>query len=164
MPSGLPESQIVFFRYRSPQAKAKPRLSIEPRLCCIPVWAARLFHDHRPVGAAAVLSVEAETARALAINYRLIRNTPIRLGILSTIGHTWFSRLLAGFQRQFDSVEVTVQEGRNVDISRRLRDGELDLAVLNPLENGADFTLAHLYSERYVGAGHPLPTSNTVTA
>jgi DNA-binding transcriptional LysR family regulator len=110
---------------------------------------------------------EAETARALAVNYRLIRNTPIRLGILSTIGHTWFSRLLAGFQGQFDSVEVTVQEGRNVDISRRLRDGELDLAVLNPLEKfSADFTLMHLYSERYVvavAAGHPLATSNTVT-
>jgi DNA-binding transcriptional LysR family regulator len=110
---------------------------------------------------------EAETARALAVNFRLIRNAPIRLGVLSTIGHVRLSRLLAGFQRDFDTVEVTVEEGGIADISRRLRDGELDLAVLNPLERfSADFTLVPLYAERYVvivPAEHRLAASNSIT-
>ncbi|HUB96959.1 MAG TPA: LysR substrate-binding domain-containing protein [Stellaceae bacterium] len=109
---------------------------------------------------------EAETARALAINFRLVRNAPIRLGVLSTIGHVRLSRLLGDFQRDFESIEVTVQEGSLVDISRRLRDGELDLAVLNPQEQfGADFTLIPLYSERYVvivAAEHRLAASSTI--
>lgn len=112
------------------------------------------------------ISDEAETARALAVNFRLIRNAPIRLGVLSTIGHVRLSQLLAGFQRDFDSVEVTVQEGGIADISRRLRDGELDLAVLNPLEKfSSDFTLIPLYKERYVvivAAEHRLAASSGI--
>lgn len=109
---------------------------------------------------------EAETARTLAVNFRLIRNAPIRLGVMSTIGHVRLSRLLAEFQRDFDSVEVTVQEGGIIDISRRLRDGELDLAVINPLEQfSSDFTVTPLYSERYVvilAAEHRLAASSTI--
>src|SRR5436309_2571965 len=67
---------------------------------------------------------EAETARALATNFRLIRNAPIRLGVLSTIGHVRLSHFLAEFQRDFETVEVTVQEDAIADLSRRLRDGE----------------------------------------
>jgi DNA-binding transcriptional LysR family regulator len=109
---------------------------------------------------------EAETARALAMNFRLVRNAPIRLGVLSTIGHVRLSRLLADFQRDFDGVEVTVQEGSIADISQRLRDGKLDLAVLNPLEPfSADFTLMPLYAERYVvilAAEHRLAASSAI--
>jgi len=109
---------------------------------------------------------EAETARALAADFRLIRNAPIRLGVLSTIGHVRLSRLLADFQRDFDSVEVTVQEGGIADISRRLRDGDLDVAVLNPLEDfSAEFALIPLYKERYVvivAAEHRLAASKGI--
>lgn len=94
---------------------------------------------------------EAETAQALATNFRLIRNAPIRLGVLSTIGHVRLARFLGTFQRDFDTIEVTVQEGDIADISRRLRDGEVDLAVINPLERFcADFATTQLYAERYV--------------
>jgi DNA-binding transcriptional LysR family regulator len=94
---------------------------------------------------------ETETARAVATNFRLIRNAPIRLGVLSTIGHVRLSRFLAGFQKDFEGVEVTVQEGGIAEISRRLRDNELDGAVINPLEKFcSDFTTVPLYGERYV--------------
>jgi DNA-binding transcriptional LysR family regulator len=94
---------------------------------------------------------EAETTRAVATNFRLIRNAPIRLGVLSTVGHVRLSRFLAQFQRDYDGVEVTVQEGDIADISRRLKDGEIEIAVLNPVERYcAAFTTAPLYSERYV--------------
>src|SRR5207253_6750856 len=59
---------------------------------------------------------EAETARTVATNFRLIRNAPIRLGVLSTIGHVRLSQFLAEFQRVFEKLEVTVQEGDIADI------------------------------------------------
>jgi DNA-binding transcriptional LysR family regulator len=110
---------------------------------------------------------EAETARAVATNFRLIRNAPIKLGVLSTIGHVRLSRFLAGFQRDFEGVEVTVQEGGLAEISRRLRDGELDAAVLNPLDQYCqDFATLPLYAERYVvivPPEHHLAATNGVT-
>jgi len=109
---------------------------------------------------------EAETARTVATNFRLIRNAPVRLGVLSTIGHVRLSRFLAEFQRDFDSVEVTVQEGDIADISRRLSDGELELAVLNPVDKYcANFATIPLYSERYVvivPAEHRLASVNGI--
>ena len=110
---------------------------------------------------------EAETARTVATNFRLIRSAPIRLGVLSTIGHVRLSRFLAGFQTDFDGVEVTVQEGGIGEISRRLRDGELDIAVINPLEKFCDdFNSVQLYAERYVvivPPEHRLAAANGVT-
>jgi DNA-binding transcriptional LysR family regulator len=109
---------------------------------------------------------EAETARTVATNFRLIRNAPIRLGVLSTVGHVRLSRFLAEFQSDYDSVEVTVQEGDIADISRRLRDGEIEIAVLNPVERYcAGFTAVPLYSERYVvilPAEHRLAAANGI--
>jgi DNA-binding transcriptional LysR family regulator len=109
---------------------------------------------------------EAETARTVATNFRLIRNAPIRLGVLSTVGHVRLSRFLAEFQSDYDSVEVTVQEGDIADISRRLRDGEIEIAVLNAVERYcAGFTAVPLYSERYVvilPAEHRLAAANGI--
>jgi DNA-binding transcriptional LysR family regulator len=94
---------------------------------------------------------EAETAQALAANYRLLNKVPIRLGILSTVGHVRISRFLARFQSSFNGVEVAVEEGSAGSLVARLRDGELDLAMLNPIEALDDSLHAlPLYSERYV--------------
>jgi DNA-binding transcriptional LysR family regulator len=110
---------------------------------------------------------EAETARTVATNFRLIRSAPIRLGVLSTIGHVRLSRFLAEFQSNFEKLEVTVQEGDIADISRRLRDGEIEVAVINPLEKYCrDFTTLPLYAERYVviiPPEHRLASANGVT-
>lgn len=109
---------------------------------------------------------EAETTRTVAANFRLLRNSPIRIGVLSTIGHVRLSRFLATFQRDYDGVEVTVQEGSIADICKRLRDGEFELAVVNHLEAYcAGFSVIPLYTERYVvivPAEHRLATANIV--
>lgn len=112
------------------------------------------------------IASEAETTKTVAANFRLLRNSPIRIGVLSTIGHVRVSRFLAGFQRDYDGVEVTVQEGGIADISKRLRDGELELAVINPLEpHCTGFSTIPLYTERYiviVPAEHPLASANAI--
>lgn len=109
---------------------------------------------------------EAETARALAANYRLLNQVPIRLGILSTVGHMRMARFLGDFQKEFDGVELAVEEDSAADLLTRLRDGELDLAVLNPMEALDEGMHAiQLYSERYVvimPPGHRLGSANAV--
>ena len=94
---------------------------------------------------------EASAAQEMAANFRLLNKAPIRLGVLSTIGHVRLSRFLAQFHKDFDGVEVAVEEGRPADLAARLSDGELDLAILNPREGiGPDVHALPLYSERYV--------------
>lgn len=94
---------------------------------------------------------EAEMAKSLAQNFRLLNQVPVRLGVMSTIGHIRFSRFLTKFQREFEGVEVAVSEAPIADLKRQLQAGELDLAVLNPKDGlGEEFHAHELYTERYV--------------
>lgn len=94
---------------------------------------------------------EAENTRSLAQNFRLLNKVPIRIGIMSTIGHVRFSRFLSDFQKSFDGVEVAVSETDIGELRYKLDEGEIDLAVMNPLDGLGDDYHAHtLYTERYV--------------
>lgn len=94
---------------------------------------------------------EAQVARSLADNFRLLVQVPVRIGIMSTVGHVRFSRFLADFQREFDGVEVAVTECGITELKQRLSEGDLDLAVLNPLDGlGDGFHVRDLYTERYL--------------
>lgn len=94
---------------------------------------------------------EAEAARTLADNFRLLNEVPIRLGLMSTIGPARLARLLAHFQKTYAGVEVAVSEGGVADLKARLDTGDLDLAVLNPMDGlGDGFNAYPLYTERYV--------------
>lgn len=94
---------------------------------------------------------EAETTRSLAENFRLLNRVPIRIGVMSTIGHVRLSRFLADFQRSYDGVEVAVCEKGVRDLKVCLDKGEIDVAVLNPLDGLGDGFHAHtLYTEKYV--------------
>ena len=94
---------------------------------------------------------ETEATRTLADNFRLLDQVPIRLGVMSTVGHLKLSRFLARFQRDFHGVDLEVSEAKLGDLKNRLENGELDLAVLNPLDGLGDFfRVQELYKERYV--------------
>lgn len=109
---------------------------------------------------------QTRTTRMLADNFRLLRNAPLRLGIVPTVGQARFASLLAQFQHDHDGVEVTVSEAAVDELKRRLLADELDLAVLNPLDGlGDDFTVGDLYSEQYVVVfppNHPLAGQQAV--
>jgi DNA-binding transcriptional LysR family regulator len=94
---------------------------------------------------------EAEVTKTLAVNFKLLNQVPIRLGVMSTVGHGRLSRFLAEFQQDFAGIEVAVSEAGGTALGTKLQDGELDLAVLNPRELAADaFEVYELYRERYV--------------
>ena len=94
---------------------------------------------------------ETEVAQSLAENFRLLNKVPVRLGVLSTIGHLRLARFLSRFHRDFSGIEIAVSEGPLSELRKKLDDGELDLAVLNTLDGVADdLNVQKLYSEKYV--------------
>jgi DNA-binding transcriptional LysR family regulator len=94
---------------------------------------------------------ETEATRTLADNFRLLRNVPVRLGVMSTIGPVRLSRFLAKFQTDYRGVEVAVTEASAESLKSQLESAELDLAVLNAMDDHRDsFTVHELYRERYV--------------
>ncbi len=94
---------------------------------------------------------EADITQALADNYRLLDKVPLRLGVMSTVGHVRLSRFLARFQKDHEGVEVSVNEAPISELKQKLEEGEIDLAVLNPLEGlGDNFHVHDLYRERYI--------------
>ena len=109
---------------------------------------------------------EAETTRSLAENFRLLNRTPIRIGVMSTIGHVRLSRFLAEFQNSYDGVEVAVTEDDLASLKTSLDDGEIDLAILNPLSGlGDGFHSQMLYTEKYeviIPPGHRRGAMNAI--
>jgi DNA-binding transcriptional LysR family regulator len=94
---------------------------------------------------------EAEATKSLADNFRLLNQVPIRLGVMSTIGHVKLARFLSKFQLEHRGVELEVSEAGAHDLQVGLENGQLDLAVLNPLDGlGTSLRVHSLYSERYV--------------
>jgi DNA-binding transcriptional LysR family regulator len=94
---------------------------------------------------------EADAARTLAENYRLLDKPPLRLGVLSTIGHVRLARFLARLESAHAGIELAVSEGSLAHLREELGAGRLDAAILTATEDLADvLRLQQLYEERYV--------------
>ena len=109
---------------------------------------------------------QAERAKAIAQEHRLLDKVPVRLGVLGTIGPVGIARYLAAFQSDFEGVEVEVTEAPVPELLNRLGQGRLDLAIVNPCDGVPESFHAHpLYSEKYVAVlppGDPLAARNNV--
>ncbi|MCP5088069.1 MAG: LysR family transcriptional regulator [Rhodobacteraceae bacterium] len=112
------------------------------------------------------IMAESEAAKTLAENFHLLKEVPVRLGVMSTVGHVRLSRFLAKYQKDFDGVEVAVSEASLEELKQRLEDGDLDLAILNPRDGlGEGFNVIDLYEERYIviiPPGHSLAGQNAI--
>lgn len=94
---------------------------------------------------------EAQVARTLAESFRLLDQVPVRVGIMSTVGHVRLSRFLAKFQKEYEGIEIAVTEASVADLKADLDDGKIDIAVLNAMDNlGEAYHVHDLYEERYV--------------
>lgn len=101
----------------------------------------------------------AEAAKSMADNYRLLDKVPIRLGVMSTVGHVRLSRFISQFEKDHDGVELSVSEQSLEQLKDNLEAGELDLAILNPMDRagGGLSSTAALYGTLCgrVSAGAP---------
>lgn len=109
---------------------------------------------------------QAERAKSIAREYRLLDKVPVRLGVLGTIGSVRIAHYLAAFQSDFEGVEVEVSEAPVPELLNRLDEGRLDLAIVNPCDGVPESFHAYpLYSEQYVAVlppGDPLENHNSV--
>lgn len=94
---------------------------------------------------------EAELAQGLAQNFRLLNKVPVRLGVMSSIGHVRLAQFLAQFEQNHEGVELTVSEDALSELTAKLQQGEVDVAILNGMVDlGETVHLHDLYVERYV--------------
>lgn len=94
---------------------------------------------------------EADAAKLLAQNFRLLEKQPVRLGVLSTIGHIRLARFLARFEKSHAGVELSVSEAPAADLQERLEADQLDLAIMTgSAVTSPRLRQSQIYTERYV--------------
>jgi len=94
---------------------------------------------------------EAAATQILAQNFRLLEKVPLRLGVLSTIGHVRLARFLAQFEKSNAGLELSVSEAGASELKDKLSESEIDVAFMTVTEDLEDeFRKRELYAERYV--------------
>jgi|SRR5580658_550174 LysR family hydrogen peroxide-inducible transcriptional activator len=104
--------------------------------------------------------MRAEAVKSTARLYLKEVHTPIRLGVMCTIGPGRFISLLSRFRHEHPDIELTLIEVMPNRLHRMLIDGEVDVAIITR-PGDADFRLdfVPLFGERYCGVlpiGHRL--------
>lgn len=108
-----------------------------------------------------------QTAREIARNFTLLRQVPLRIGVMSTIGPVRVSRFFRLFRQNNPGVELTVHDAVLPALLHDLERGELDLVLVSaPQGLGDTFRSEPLYRERYVAVfppGHRFERLNAIT-
>lgn len=109
---------------------------------------------------------ELESARTTAHQFLKLKEAPINLGLMCTVGPIRFAGFLAKFRHDHPGIQLTLLENMPEKLLELLAEGKLDLAVLaQPNPPGDRFDALPLYSERYVVAfppGHRFGSQNGV--
>lgn len=112
------------------------------------------------------LHQESESIRTIADNHRLLRNVPLRIGVLCTIGPIWLTRYLETFRRAAPAVELEIQVLPHESLVRRLEEAALEVIVSNVGTMTHDWAVVkEIYQERYMVAlppDHPLAAQDAV--
>jgi len=97
------------------------------------------------------LAGEQDAALTVAKNFKLLKQAPLRVGILPTIGPARIGRFLGVFRDDNPGVELAVSEGSTNTLAKQLERAELDVALANGIGGFGDpFRAEQLYNERYV--------------
>jgi DNA-binding transcriptional LysR family regulator len=108
----------------------------------------------------------AEAARAAADEFRLLRQAPLQVGVMTTIGPGRLAGLLARFKADHSGVELGVCEGTLIDLTQKLEAGQLDLCILHaPGGYSPAMRTTALYNERYMvicPPGHAFEKADTI--
>jgi len=108
-----------------------------------------------------------QTAREIARNFTLLRQAPLRVGVMTTIGPVRISQFLRRFHQSNPGVELTVRDASLQPLLHELENGELDVAVVSAPDGLDDtFRSEHLYRERYVVVfppGHRFERMSAIT-
>jgi len=94
---------------------------------------------------------EIQLAEVAAQGYRLLDRAPLKIGIMSTIGPIRIGNCLASFQKKNRGIDLEVHEGSLDELDHKLREDELDMAILSsPKGFDENYRPQLIYSERYL--------------
>jgi DNA-binding transcriptional LysR family regulator len=102
---------------------------------------------------------ETRVVEDVARKFRLLRQAPLKVGAMPTIGPAQLAPLFQRYRGENRGVDLTVHEAPLAQLLRELEAGELDLALVSaPDRLGDVFRTQTLYREDYVvifPPGHP---------
>jgi DNA-binding transcriptional LysR family regulator len=108
-----------------------------------------------------------DSALEVARNFRLLRATPLRIGVTPTIGPAYITPRLAAFRGDCPGIELAVGEMPVDTLLRQLEANELDVGIASVSQRLPDaFRSERLFEERYVVAfaiGHRFASCAEVT-
>jgi DNA-binding transcriptional LysR family regulator len=108
------------------------------------------------------LATESRSINLAADNFRRLKQVPLRIGVLATIGPAALAGYLAAFRGRAPGVELELHVGAHHELMRRLEEFEIDVLLSNALGAAPEWAVVvPLYEERYVvllPPGHPLRT------
>ncbi|WP_437967931.1 LysR family transcriptional regulator [Sorangium sp. So ce260] len=94
---------------------------------------------------------ETQAVQVIADNHRRLKQVPLRVGVLCTIGPARLVRALAAFRGEEPGVELEISVAMQAEILRRLEEAEVDVIITNLGVAVPDWcVVTPLYDERYV--------------
>jgi DNA-binding transcriptional LysR family regulator len=99
---------------------------------------------------------QSEQARTTAQSFLQLRDAPLRLGVMCTIGPVRFVSFLSRFGADHPGIEVSLTESIPDELINMLMEGALDVAITTaPEEPNPRLDFRTLYEERFVVAFPP---------
>jgi DNA-binding transcriptional LysR family regulator len=99
---------------------------------------------------------QSEQARSTAQSFLRLKDAPLRLGVMCTIGPVRFVGFLSRFGADHPGIEVSLTESVPEALIGMLMDGALDIAITTaPEERNERLDFRKLYEERFVVAFPP---------
>jgi DNA-binding transcriptional LysR family regulator len=99
---------------------------------------------------------QSEQARSTAQSFLQLKDAPLRLGVMCTIGPVRFVSFLSRFGADHPGIEVSLTESIPDELINMLMDGSLDVAITTAPESANErLDFRKLYEERFVVAFPP---------
>lgn len=99
---------------------------------------------------------QSEQAKTTAKSFLQLKDAPLKLGVMCTIGPMRFIGFLSTFGRDHPGIEVSLMESVPDRLSQSLMEGEIDVAMMTaPGEHHERLDLRPLYEERFMIACAP---------
>jgi DNA-binding transcriptional LysR family regulator len=109
---------------------------------------------------------QSQQAKHLATSFIELRQTPLKLGVMCTIGPENFIGLFARLQGQYPGVELQIMDASAAELQRMLLDGDLEAAIYCwPDRIDERLNALPLFRERFfivLGRDHRLANRDTV--
>ncbi|MCA9641663.1 MAG: LysR family transcriptional regulator [Myxococcales bacterium] len=109
---------------------------------------------------------ESDSILEVADNHRLLRNVPLRMGVLCTIGPTRLAGYLERFRQRAPAVELEIRVLPHEQLMHDLEDATIEVIITNADVVSQPWAVVkHLYRESYVVVlphDHPLRSSSAI--